>query len=85
MNEGWKCPQCGRVYAPSVTECGACNGSVKIDYPNPNSPTVAPHLPYVIPNTFPAEPQREWVPWFGEPYPLTVESVTAGYSLWNDP
>ncbi len=23
-NTGWICPKCGRCYAPSVSECGAC-------------------------------------------------------------
>ena len=27
-NKGWECPKCGRVYAPSVTECFACNALV---------------------------------------------------------
>jgi hypothetical protein len=25
MNTGWQCPKCGRVYAPFVDECIACN------------------------------------------------------------
>ena len=23
---GWKCPECGKVYAPFVTECTQCGG-----------------------------------------------------------
>ena len=23
--QGWQCPQCGRIYSPSVTECEYCN------------------------------------------------------------
>lgn len=26
---GWECPRCGRVYAPTVLECLACNHPVK--------------------------------------------------------
>lgn len=25
MNKGWECPKCGKVYAPHVDECKACN------------------------------------------------------------
>ena len=28
LNTGWKCPECGRVYAPSVKECHHCNSKV---------------------------------------------------------
>ncbi len=24
MNEGWRCPGCGRCYAPTMTECRYC-------------------------------------------------------------
>jgi uncharacterized OB-fold protein len=24
MNEGWICPKCGHVYAPSVPDCSRC-------------------------------------------------------------
>lgn len=24
MNEGWKCPECGTIWAPSVSECPRC-------------------------------------------------------------
>ena len=27
-NTGWKCPECGRVYAPSVKECHHCNSKI---------------------------------------------------------
>jgi hypothetical protein len=29
MNNGWICPECGRVYAPFIPECQHCNGEVK--------------------------------------------------------
>ena len=28
-NNGWKCPECGRVYAPSVKECNHCNSKIE--------------------------------------------------------
>ncbi|MCK9569765.1 hypothetical protein M0R72_12550 [Candidatus Pacearchaeota archaeon] len=28
INNGWKCPGCGRCYAPHVSECKACNAKV---------------------------------------------------------
>lgn len=28
--EGWKCPSCGRVYAPWVTECRVCGNTTTI-------------------------------------------------------
>ena len=40
MNTGWICPKCQRVYAPSVTECVACNAHVQVqNWPLPPSPT----------------------------------------------
>jgi hypothetical protein len=24
VNEGWKCPECGTIWAPSVSECPRC-------------------------------------------------------------
>lgn len=27
IQKGWVCPKCGRVFAPSVTECQYCNKS----------------------------------------------------------
>lgn len=26
---GWKCPQCGKVYSPFVSECKHCNESYR--------------------------------------------------------
>jgi len=30
MSEGWKCSECGRVFAPSVIECPYCPSSKEI-------------------------------------------------------
>lgn len=29
MNEPWKCPQCGRIYAYWVAECHPCNAAAR--------------------------------------------------------
>lgn len=29
---GWRCPVCGRIYAPGVQECFACNDEIKVKY-----------------------------------------------------
>lgn len=29
-NQGWTCPKCNKVYAPSVEECKACNEGVQV-------------------------------------------------------
>jgi uncharacterized OB-fold protein len=37
VKEGWRCPKCGNIYAPNVSECKACNKpvvTVTIDYVN---------------------------------------------------
>ena len=31
-NLGWTCPNCGRVFSPSTTECLYCNKSNKVNY-----------------------------------------------------
>ena len=28
MSDGWKCPGCGRCFAPTVRECDGCNSRV---------------------------------------------------------
>lgn len=45
IQEGWRCPICGHVYAPWVTECSRCGnneGSINIvKYPiDPNKPII---------------------------------------------
>ncbi len=29
MSEGWRCPGCGRCYAPHVQQCGACRAAAE--------------------------------------------------------
>ena len=49
---GWECPKCGRVFAPTVSECRPCNGAV----------TTAPTQPVYVPN--PSPTVRPWpYPW----------------------
>ena len=55
MNEGWKCPQCGRVFAPWVQECPYCSGQYvgsdpsRTDDPILREPTTGDPLPNVHP------------------------------------
>lgn len=32
MADGWKCPSCGRCYAPAVTQCRWCGPDAFIDF-----------------------------------------------------
>lgn len=50
---GWICPKCGRVYAPWVKECEACN-PVKVA-PTPE-PWTQPYPWYPYPWTIPVTP-----------------------------
>ena len=50
---GWICPKCGRVYAPWVKECEACN-PVKVA-PTPE-PWTLPYPWYPYPWTVPVTP-----------------------------
>lgn len=45
MNEGWICPKCGRVYAPSVSVCEECNRSLVKLPPMDTPPGVSPKWP----------------------------------------
>jgi len=68
---GWKCPQCGKVYAPHIEECKHCNAKA-VDW-TPNYPSV-PVWIYrpVVPNQNPwfgIYPPYEWPdtsPYYGE-------------------
>jgi hypothetical protein len=43
MNEGWKCPSCGRCFAPTVKECPYCVGhGVKQEQTPPVAPSWQP-------------------------------------------
>jgi hypothetical protein len=42
---GWKCPDCGRCYAPAVLECGTCNAfaaNAQPSLPFPTWPSTTP-------------------------------------------
>jgi len=78
---GWECPKCGKVYAPSVVECVACNNTVTISDPvSPYVPTYPPPEPYVLP---------QHVPWW-QPDPLPWPEVkirwftTTDYEIGDD-
>lgn len=32
MDQGWECPKCGQVYAPTVAKCETCVAVVRIPY-----------------------------------------------------
>lgn len=38
MSEGWRCPGCGSCYAPSVSKCPECRGTIAF----PLTPNEAP-------------------------------------------
>lgn len=45
VEQGWICPLCGRVYAPSVKECYHCNNQMG-NIPNrPDAPKLPEHFP----------------------------------------
>jgi len=66
--QGWQCPCCKTIYAPSVTTCAPCSGA-------------APHIPIALPaapGTEPLPPVWE-PPYTGTPYVFpftTCDSVT---------
>lgn len=35
MAFGWKCPDCGRVYSPTSSQCYPCNGKIAEARNNP--------------------------------------------------
>jgi hypothetical protein len=65
---GWICPKCGKVLAPHVQGCDACNSQM------PLQPNV-PWTPYTPAPTYPWHP----LPGPGDPpYRWEVTSTTAG-------
>lgn len=61
MNEGWKCPQCGKIYAPWVPSCEAC-------IPVPATTVIPPYIPSETQT--PTSP-----PWYGIPPKVTCGGV----------
>lgn len=39
--QGWTCPKCGRVYAPFISECYACNQAATYSVPTTTPPDYA--------------------------------------------
>ena len=76
MNEGWKCPVCGRGVAPSEKTCD--HGAAKVHLA-PNGPPSWPNVPRTN-------------DWWGPPYEITSGGVAPATSigptstgvLWND-
>ena len=48
MNQGWECPKCGKVYAPSIIQCLTCG---KNTYPTPPYPQPYP-ITYYYPTVY---------------------------------
>lgn len=59
MNQGWTCPKCSKVYAPTVSECHTCNAGVA----KPILPTYPPTSPTIPDPIWPSK-ERWWeAPW----------------------
>ena len=70
MNEGWKCPVCGKVWGPHVDGCLECNGQV--EYKWKFVPIPVPYVPYTPPWYNP--PCVTWTT--GDPIPPDSYTVT---------
>jgi hypothetical protein len=68
--QGWICPKCGRVYAPWVKECEACN-------PVKTAPVVEPWIPIVPFYPFPLWPPYPDYPGTAPMYPWPTPSTFA--------
>lgn len=71
MREGWKCPGCGRCWAPQVISCSECE-------------KVAAHVAPAYPNP-PPIPTRPQSPTTGTPLPPIYPAICSGVSMPNDP
>lgn len=56
---GWKCPDCGRCYAPFVAECSVCNS---------HAASAQPHLPFPGYPSYPVIPAHPVFPSVVVPY-----------------
>lgn len=72
--DGWTCPKCGRVWAPCVIECGACNGQAQ-PYTSP-TPTISPTPWTPYEPTVPQPYTPTWPQGTGSPAPW------AGWLVW---
>lgn len=59
--DGWRCPVCRHVYAPTVTECSRCG--------NEGTATVSPFQPFTPPGvgsggTINVDPKAVWRIWY---------------------
>jgi hypothetical protein len=77
---GWKCPGCGRCYAPAVTECAPCNAfAAQAQLPLP-LPVIIP--PFVWPSGATSTPP-EVQQYIGQVYDacrVMNEHVSAAYN-----
>lgn len=73
---GWICPKCGRVYAPWVKECEACNPVKVAPTPEPwTQPYPRYPYPWTTPYPYPEVPPT--ITYFTYS-PLTYSSLTGG-------
>lgn len=67
--DGWTCPKCGRVWAPSERECVECNAGLNRQGTQPFVPyTPEPWTPSPMPYTPSPAPWAPWVVWTAGPF-----------------
>lgn len=84
MKEGWKCPQCEKIYGPHVDECAECNEnrdtSLLEEYKK-----LVPLIPPIQYIPYPVYPQPYRHPWdspvwvgvgTGDPVPASCNDET---------
>jgi len=70
MNQGWSCPICHRVNAPSVQECPCSANRVQEIAPpwvQPADQPVTPFAPVTPSRTDDSTPSPTWTLWCGRP------------------
>lgn len=81
IQDGWRCPVCGRVYAPWVRQCSNCGPKTEtnIRYATNTPPSINPYQPYATPyNTMEpstVEPMGDQKPTTGDPIQRHPSSV----------
>ena len=63
MPQGWTCPRCNRVNAPTVLEC-PCSAAKLVEV---SPPWVAPETPLMPSRTDDSTPSPTWTLWCGRP------------------
>lgn len=74
--QGWKCPQCGRVYSPSTPMCYYCGGTEKKTITTDK--TFSPEWEEYLKRTTTASPeQTDWKTW------ITSQTNIQDYPNWQ--